>query len=66
MLNPESCDYNRGIIKLLFTDENAKPATVIYLTEEAAWRLHEMIQNSCNMKAREKRSKKQEQFDPSF
>lgn len=66
MLNPESVDYSRGKIKLTFTDENADSMVKIYLTEEDAWKLHQMIQDRCNMPARRTRTEADEKFDPMF
>lgn len=66
MLNPESVDYNRGRVCLLFTDENAESNVKIYLSEDDAWRLHQMIQDTCNWKAKEKRSSSNEKYDATF
>lgn len=61
MLNPECVDYSRGKIKIVFTDDAVDHALTIYLTEEDAFRLHEMLLNKTNWKAKEER---QSQHDP--
>lgn len=66
MLNPEYVDFNKGIVKIGFTDDDADAALNIYLSEADAWRLHEMIVSQCNMKAKENRSYTAYQFDPTF
>jgi len=66
MLNPEAVDYNQGKIKMTFTQEDGQTALVIYLAEEDAWKLHQMIQDRCNMAARARRTYVDERFDPKF
>lgn len=66
MLNPESVDYNRGKVKLTFTDDAVDNAVIIYLNENDAWRLAQSIIGQCNMEAKKKRSITQEQFDKTF
>jgi hypothetical protein len=66
MLNPESVDYNAGIVRLLFTDEQANPVLKVYLSENDAWRLSEQIRDRCNMLAKKDRRHTDEKFDPNF
>lgn len=66
MLNPESVDYNSGKVKLTFTDEEGNEAIRVYLDEHNAWKLHQMIQDKCNMPARNRRTYQDEQFDRNF
>ena len=49
MLNPECVDYSQGKIKIVFTDEAVDQALTIYLTQEDAFRLHEMLLHKTNM-----------------
>lgn len=55
MLNPECVDYSRGKVKVVFTDDAVDHAITIYLDEDDAFRLGEMLINKTNMKAREER-----------
>lgn len=66
MLNPEFCDYNAGRIKLGFTDDDANHVLTVYLSEDDAWKLHEMIMRKCNMKAKENRTNADETPDYHF
>lgn len=62
MLNPECVDYSRGKIKIVFTDDAVDHALTIYLTEEDAFRLHEMLLNKTNWKAKEERQSKHDPY----
>lgn len=55
MLNPECVDYSRGKVKIVFTDDAVDHALTIYLTEDDAFRLGQMLINQTNMPARENR-----------
>ena len=66
MLNPECVDYNRGKIKVVFTDDAVDHALTIYLTEEDAFRLANMLLNKTNYLAKNERSPKDEEYDCRF
>jgi hypothetical protein len=55
MLNPECVDYSRGKIKIVFTDDAVDHALTVYLTEDDAFRLGQMLIDKTNYPAREKR-----------
>lgn len=66
MLNPEGVDYNKGKVKITFSDDDGESVIKIYLAEDDAWKLHQMIQDRCNMPAQRRRTSSDENFDPKF
>jgi hypothetical protein len=62
MLNPECVDYSQGKIKIVFTDDAVDHALTVYLTEDDAFRLAQMLINKTNWPARKARQGRHDPF----
>jgi hypothetical protein len=66
MLNPECVDYSRGKVKIVFTDDAVDHALTVYLSEDDAFRLGEMLIDKTNWPAKKARAGLPDLYDRTF